>query len=47
MGQRGFSLRLADMIEAIERIHHVLAGVSLDAFEPDWQSAGWSNVAWK
>jgi uncharacterized protein with HEPN domain len=29
--------RLADTIEAIERINGVLMGVSLEAFENDWQ----------
>jgi uncharacterized protein with HEPN domain len=29
--------RLTDIIEAIERINDVLAGVSLEAFEGDWQ----------
>ncbi len=29
--------RLSDIIESIERINSVLAGVSLDAFESDWQ----------
>jgi uncharacterized protein with HEPN domain len=29
--------RLADIIEAIERINVILADVSLDAFENDWQ----------
>ena len=29
--------RLADIIEAIERLNVVLAGVSLEAFENDWR----------
>ena len=29
--------RLTDIIEAIERVHGVLADVSLEAFESDWQ----------
>jgi hypothetical protein len=29
--------RLADIIEAIERVNGVLADVSLEAFENDWQ----------
>jgi uncharacterized protein with HEPN domain len=29
--------RLTDIIEAIERVNGVLAGVSLEAFEDDWQ----------
>jgi uncharacterized protein with HEPN domain len=29
--------RLSDIIEAIERLNGVLADVSLDAFEKDWQ----------
>ncbi len=37
MTQRIMSPRLADMIEAIERIHHVLDGVSLELFELDWE----------
>jgi uncharacterized protein with HEPN domain len=29
--------RLADIIEAIERIHAVLKDIPLDVFETDWQ----------
>jgi len=31
--------RLTDIIEAIERVNGVLADVSLEAFESDWQWA--------
>ena len=34
---RLISPRLADMIEAIERIDRVLSGVTLEAFERDWE----------
>ncbi len=37
MIERIVSPRLADMVEAIERIHHVLDGVPLGAFEHDWE----------
>ena len=37
MIERSVSPRLADMIEAIERIAHVLDRVSLAAFEQDWE----------
>ena len=37
MMQRIMSPRLADMIEAIERIHLVLDGVSLAVFESNWE----------
>ena len=37
MIQRTISLRLADIVEAIERIHHVLDGVPLETFEQDWE----------
>jgi uncharacterized protein with HEPN domain len=37
MIERIISPRLADIIEAIERIHRVLDGVSLEAFEQDWE----------
>jgi uncharacterized protein with HEPN domain len=37
MIERIISPRLADIVEAIERIHHVLDGVPLEAFEQDWK----------
>ena len=37
MIERIVSPRLADIIEAIERIRHVLDGVSLTTFELDWE----------
>jgi uncharacterized protein with HEPN domain len=37
MPDRTLILRLTDIVEAIERIRTVLAGVTLDAFEADWQ----------
>jgi uncharacterized protein with HEPN domain len=37
MVERLISHRLADILEAIERIRHVLDSVSLEAFEQDWQ----------
>lgn len=37
MAARSLIPRLTDIIEAIERINSVLANVSLDAFESDWQ----------
>ena len=37
MVERIVSPRLADIIEAIERVRHVLNGVSLEAFEEDWE----------
>jgi uncharacterized protein with HEPN domain len=37
MIERNSSPRLADIIEAIERIRHVLDGVPLEAFEQDWE----------
>ena len=38
MAARSDALRLADIIEATERIREVLAGLDLDAFALDWQS---------
>jgi uncharacterized protein with HEPN domain len=35
--QRSLIPRLTDIIEAIERVNGVLAGVSLETFEDDWQ----------
>ena len=37
MAARSAVPRLADMVEAIERIRTVMAGVTLEAFEADWQ----------
>lgn len=37
MAERSFAHRLADMIEAIERIRLILADAPLDAFENDWE----------
>ena len=37
MAARSLIPRLTDIIEAIERINDVLAGVSLEVFENDWK----------
>ena len=37
MAVRSLIPRLTDMIEAIERVRDLLADLSLDAFEADWQ----------
>jgi len=37
MTERIVAPRLADIIEAIERIRHVLDGVTLEAFEQNWE----------
>ena len=37
MIERLLSPRLADIVEAIERIRFILNGVSLEAFEQDWE----------
>jgi uncharacterized protein with HEPN domain len=37
MIERTVSPRLADIIEAIERIRRVLDGVTLEAFEQNWE----------
>ena len=37
MVERIISPRLADIVEAIERIQHVLGNVTLDAFEAHWE----------
>jgi uncharacterized protein with HEPN domain len=34
---RSLVLRLTDIVEAIERIRHILRGVSIEAFENDWE----------
>jgi len=36
-GPRALVPRLTDMVEAIEHIESVIAGVPLDVFEADWQ----------
>ena len=37
MTKRIVTPRLADIIEAIERIRHVLDGITLEAFEQNWE----------
>jgi uncharacterized protein with HEPN domain len=37
MFERLLSPRLGDIVEAIERVRLILAGVSLEAFEQDWE----------
>ncbi len=37
MAERSLVLRLTDMIEAIERIHALLAGLRLEEFERSWE----------
>jgi uncharacterized protein with HEPN domain len=37
MVERILSPRLADIVEAIERVRLILTGVSLEAFELDWE----------
>jgi uncharacterized protein with HEPN domain len=37
MQQPSYILRLTDMIEAIERVRGLMEGVTLEAFEGDWQ----------
>ena len=37
MTERIVAPRLADIIEAIERIRRVLDGVTLEAFEQNWE----------
>ena len=37
MSDRSASPHLDDIIEAIERVHHVLGDLPLDKFETDWQ----------
>ncbi|RNJ50324.1 HepT-like ribonuclease domain-containing protein [Methylocystis hirsuta] len=37
MNPRSAALRLLDIIEAIERVQTVMADLSLDAYETDWQ----------
>ena len=38
MTERIVAPRLADIIEAIERIRRVLDGVTLEAFEQNWEN---------
>ena len=47
MTERIVAPRLADIIEAIERIRRVLDGVTLEAFEQNWESAGWLSAELK
>jgi uncharacterized protein with HEPN domain len=37
MANRSLVLRLADIVEAIERIQSVIGGLSLEEFEADWE----------
>jgi uncharacterized protein with HEPN domain len=37
MTARSIVLRLTDIVEAIERVRHVLQGLSIEAFEADWE----------
>ena len=37
MAKRETTLRLSDMIEAIERVQAVVKGVNLEEFENDWE----------
>jgi uncharacterized protein with HEPN domain len=37
MARRLVSLRIEDILQAIERARHVVSGTSLDAFENDWE----------
>jgi uncharacterized protein with HEPN domain len=37
MPSRSLVPRLGDMVQACERVRHLLQGVPLDAFEADWQ----------
>jgi uncharacterized protein with HEPN domain len=37
MAMRSHLPRLLDMIEAIDRVHLIVASVSLDVFEEDWE----------
>lgn len=47
MTERIVAPRLADIIEAIERIRCVLDGVTLEAFEQNWENAGWLSAELK
>lgn len=37
MARSSVTLRLAEIIEAIDRLHEVVGGASFDALEGDWQ----------
>lgn len=37
MGERSLVLRLSDIVEAIERIRLTMRGVSIEAFENNWE----------
>jgi uncharacterized protein with HEPN domain len=37
MTARSIVLRLTDIVEAIERVRHVLQALSIEAFERDWE----------
>jgi uncharacterized protein with HEPN domain len=37
MAARSIVLRLTDIVEAIERVRHVLQALSIEAFESDWE----------
>ena len=37
MAERNVSLRLSDMLEAIEHVRGVLEGAALETFEGDWR----------
>ena len=45
MIERIVTPRLADIVEAIERIRGVLDGITLEDFEQIGKSAGWSSAA--
>ena len=45
MGQHTSIARLTDIIDAIELIRSEMSGVSVQAFEPDSASGGWSIEA--
>ena len=47
MTQRIVAPRLADIIEAIARIRRVLDGVTLEAFEQNWEKRRLLNVELK
>lgn len=37
MADRGFAHRLADIVEAVERIRQIVGDVALEDFETDWE----------
>jgi uncharacterized protein with HEPN domain len=43
MADRSLVLRLADIVEAIERIRSVVSKLSLEEFEANWNANGWLN----